>query len=75
MNMEDATDRIEQGFYLTATADELMEWGKEEALKVLASSTNFDMTIHEAKFIPEHIDGEYVRYLVKPKKYTINSFD
>ena len=73
--MLDAANRIAEGFYLTATADELMEWGKEEVLKVLASSTNFDMTIHEARFIPEHIDGEYVRYLVKPTRYVINSFD
>lgn len=69
-------ERIARGFYLTAMALELMDWGVEETYRIVAASTNFDFTIHEADIIPlDIVDSEYVRYLVKPTKYTMNSFN
>jgi hypothetical protein len=74
MTDKEREERIAKGFYLTAMASELMGWGTEETYEVVAASTNFDFTIHEADIIPlDIVDGEYVRYLVKPTEYTINS--
>ena len=74
MTYEETEKRISEGFQLTATAEELMDWGTKHTLVVVTESTDIDFTIHEAGITPLRIDSDgSVEYLVKPTKYTINS--
>lgn len=76
MTYEETEKRISEGFQLTATASELMDWGTAHTYVVVTESTDLGFTIYEAEITPLRITGDgCVEYLVKPTRYTIDSID
>ena len=76
MTSKEKEKRISEGFQLTATASELMDWGTEHTYRVVTESTDLSFTIHEAEITPLKIDRDgSVEYLVKPTRYELHKDD